>query len=273
MCAFIYEMRTRRAWARMAGGADPMTRDHARAPRLGLLVDLFEYTYQSTSGSGGDGHGTAPAHERAHPPARRRHTAGSPEPFGAERSFLYDLEFHDASVDGLIAPVEPRSPTTPTTRRSVDFAGARFRPLPMASIGMLLRGIPSVAVDSARTRCARASATSCACTGTGASPSCAARPATRTPRSYTASTARCSPSTRDRARRRAHRAGRLPRWPRARRPMRALIDERRASFQALVAANDYMALGAIEALRARGVRNAEAGRRRHRSFDDLDEAR
>jgi hypothetical protein len=53
--------------------------------------------------------------------------------------------------------------------------------------------------------------------------------------------------------------------------VRTLIDERRASFQALVAANDYMALGAVEALRARGVRvPADAA---VMGFDDLDEAR
>jgi DNA-binding LacI/PurR family transcriptional regulator/serine phosphatase RsbU (regulator of sigma subunit) len=53
--------------------------------------------------------------------------------------------------------------------------------------------------------------------------------------------------------------------------VRLLCDERRVSFDALVAANDYMALGAMEALQARGIdvprRVAVAG------FDDIDEAR
>ena len=53
--------------------------------------------------------------------------------------------------------------------------------------------------------------------------------------------------------------------------VRTLCDERRVTFDALVAANDYMALGAIEALQAHGIdvprQVAVAG------FDDIDEAR
>jgi DNA-binding LacI/PurR family transcriptional regulator/serine phosphatase RsbU (regulator of sigma subunit) len=53
--------------------------------------------------------------------------------------------------------------------------------------------------------------------------------------------------------------------------MRVLCDERRVAFDALVAANDQMALGAMEAMQARGIdiprQVAVAG------FDDVDEAR
>ena len=119
------------------------TRDHARAPRIGLLVDLFEYTYQSTL-------------IQAVMDTARRHGASvrvfvggglrSPERFGAERNFLYDL-VGGANIDGLIVLSSTLANYVDHTAL-VDFA-AGFRPLPMASIGMLLEGIPSVAVDNA----------------------------------------------------------------------------------------------------------------------------
>ena len=53
--------------------------------------------------------------------------------------------------------------------------------------------------------------------------------------------------------------------------VRSMLDERHATFEALVAANDSMALGAIEALRQRGIKVPQTiaviG------FDDLDESR
>ena len=53
--------------------------------------------------------------------------------------------------------------------------------------------------------------------------------------------------------------------------VRSILDERHATFEALVAANDSMALGAIEALRQRGIKVPQTiaviG------FDDLDESR
>ena len=57
----------------------------------------------------------------------------------------------------------------------------------------------------------------------------------------------------------------------ARQRSRCLVDERRVTFDALVAANDYMALGAMEALEARGIDVpadvAVIG------FDDIEDAR
>ena len=50
-----------------------------------------------------------------------------------------------------------------------------------------------------------------------------------------------------------------------------LVDDRRAAFDALVAANDYMALGALEALEARGI--AVPGDVAVVGFDDIEDAR
>jgi DNA-binding LacI/PurR family transcriptional regulator len=247
----------------MSGGADPMTRDHARAPRLGLLVDLFEYTYQSTL-------------VQAVMDTARRHGAGvraflggglgSPERFGAQRNFLYDL-VGPASVDGLIIL---SSTLANYADHSVllDF-GARYRPLPMASIGMLLEGIPSVAVDNAHAlregirHLVRVHGHRRIAFVRGPAGNQDAEERYRVYREVLAEheipidAALIAPGDFT-----------LPAGTAA---VRALIDERRASFQALVAANDYMALGAIEALRARGVRvPADAA---VMGFDDLDEAR
>jgi sigma-B regulation protein RsbU (phosphoserine phosphatase) len=240
-----------------------MTRDHARAPRLGLLVDLFEYTYQSTL-------------VQAVIDTARRQGAGvrafvggglrSPERFGAERNFLYDL-VGPASVDGLII-LSSTLANYADHGALVDFA-ARFRPLPMASIGMLLEGIPSVAVDNAHAlregirHLVRVHGHRRIAFVRGPAGNQDAEERYRVYREVLAEheipvdAALIAPGDFT-----------LPAGTAA---VRTLIDERRASFQALVAANDYMALGAIEALRARGVRvPADAA---VMGFDDLDEAR
>jgi DNA-binding LacI/PurR family transcriptional regulator len=244
-------------------GGDPMTRDDARAPRLGLLVDLFEYTYQSTL-------------VQAVVETARRQGAGvrafvggglrSPERFGAQRNFLYDL-VGPANVDGLVL-LSSTLANYADHAALLEFAG-RFRPLPMASIGRLLEGVPSVAVDNApalreglrhlvRVHGHRRIAFVRGPAGNHdaeeryrvyrevlAEHEIALDAALIAPGDFTLASGAAA--------------------------VRALLDERRASFQALVAANDYMALGAIEALRARGVRvPADAA---VVGFDDLDEAR
>jgi DNA-binding LacI/PurR family transcriptional regulator len=247
----------------LAGGADRMTRDNARAPRLGLLVDLFEYTYQSTL-------------VQAVMDTARRHGAGvrafvggglrSPERFGAERNFLYDL-VGPANVDGLII-LSSTLANYADHGALLDFAG-RFRPLPMASIGVLLDGIPSVAVDNAHAlregirHLVRVHGHRRIAFVRGPVGNQDAEERYRVYREVLAEheiqldAALIAPGDFTLA------AGTAA--------VRALMDERRASFQALVAANDYMALGAIEALRARGVRvPADAA---VMGFDDLDEAR
>jgi DNA-binding LacI/PurR family transcriptional regulator len=247
----------------MIVGADPMTRDQARAPRLGLLVDLFEYTYQSTL-------------VHAVMDTARRHGAGvrafvggglrSPERFGAERNFLYDL-VGPASIDGLIV-LSSTLANYADHSALIDFAG-RFRPLPMASIGMLLEGVPSVAVDNAHAlregirHLVRVHGHRRIAFVRGPAGNQDAEERYRVYREVLAEheipfdAALIAPGDFT-----------LPAGTAA---VRTLIDERRASFQALVAANDYMALGAVEALRARGVRvPADAA---VMGFDDLDEAR
>jgi DNA-binding LacI/PurR family transcriptional regulator len=240
-----------------------MARDDARAPRLGLLVDLFEYTYQATMVQ------AVVDTARRHGASVRAFVGGglrSPERFGHERNFLYDL-VGPGCVDGVII-LSSTLANYADHGSLVDFAG-RYRPLPMASIGMLLDGIPSVAVDNA--------------------------PALREGLRHLVRVhghrriafvrgpaGNQEAEERYRVYREVLAEHELPVDPTLIAPgdftmpagtaaVRTLIDERRASFQALVAANDYMALGAIEALRARGVRvPADCA---VMGFDDLDEAR
>jgi phosphoserine phosphatase RsbU/P len=240
-----------------------MIRDDARAPRLGLLVDLFEYTYQATL-------------IQAVVDTARRHGAGvrafvggglrSPERFGQQRNFIYDL-VGPACVDGVVILASTLA-NYADHGALVDFA-TRYRPLPIASIGMLLDGIPSVAVDNAHAlregirHLVRVHGHRRIAFVRGPAGNQDAEERYRVYREVLAEheipldAALIAPGDFTLA------AGTAA--------VRALIDERQASFQALVAANDYMALGAIEALRARGVRvPADAA---VMGFDDLDEAR
>jgi sigma-B regulation protein RsbU (phosphoserine phosphatase) len=240
-----------------------LTRDDARAPRLGLLVDLFEYTYQATL-------------IQAVVDTARRHGANvrafvggglrSPERFGQQRNFIYDL-VGPACVDGVVILASTLA-NYADHGALVDFA-TRYRPLPIASIGMLLDGIPSVAVDNAHAlregirHLVRVHGHRRIAFVRGPAGNQDAEERYRVYREVLAEhdipldAALIAPGDFTLA------AGTAA--------VRALIDERHASFQALVAANDSMALGAIEALRARGLRvpadTAVMG------FDDLDEAR
>jgi DNA-binding LacI/PurR family transcriptional regulator len=245
----------------MVAGAAPLA--PTRAPRLGLLVDLFEYTYQA-------------AMVQAVVDTARRHGAsvrafvggglGSPERFGGERNFLYDL-VGPGAVDGVII-LSSTLANYADHGALMDFV-ARYRPLPMASIGMLLEGIPSVAVDNAQAlregirHLVRVHGHRRIAFVRGPAGNQEAEERYRVYREVLAEhelpvdPALIAPGDFT-----------LPAGTAA---VRTLIDERRASFQALVAANDYMALGASEALRARAVRvPADAA---VLGFDDLDEGR
>jgi hypothetical protein len=190
----------------------------------------------------------------------------SPERFGAQRNFLYDL-VGPGCVDGVII-LSSTLANYADHGALLEFA-TRFRPLPMASIGMLLEGIPSVAVDNAPAlreglrHLVRVHGHRRIAFVRGPAGNQEAEERYRVYREVLAEheipldPALIAPGDFT--------------MPAGTAAVRALIDERRASFQALVAANDYMALGAIEALRARGVRvptdAAVLG------FDDLDEGR
>lgn len=240
-----------------------MARDDARAPRLGLLVDLFEYTYQARMVD------AVVDTARRHGASVRAFVGGglnSPERFGAQRNFLYDL-VGPGCVDGVII-LSSTLANYADHGALLEFAG-RFRPLPMASIGMLLEGIPSVAVDNAPAlreglrHLVRVHGHRRIAFVRGPAGNQEAEERYRVYREVLAEheipldPALIAPGDFT-----------LPAGTAA---VRALIDERRVSFQALVAANDYMALGAIEALRARGVRvPADAA---VLGFDDLDEGR
>jgi DNA-binding LacI/PurR family transcriptional regulator/signal transduction histidine kinase/ActR/RegA family two-component response regulator len=185
--------------------------------------------------------------------------------FGAQRNVIYDL-VNEGNVDGLVILGSVAHFVSPEERR--DFY-RRFRPLPMVNVSIAVEGVPSVVVDNelgmrnallhlikehgyrriafirgpegnqeAELRY-RMYCEALAGHGLTFDPDLVT-PGIFEPESGIAA-------------------------------VRLLCDERRADFEALVASNDYAALGALQALRARGVQVphdvAVIG------FDDIEEAR
>jgi phosphoserine phosphatase RsbU/P len=114
-----------------------------RTRRVGLLVDWLEDEYQNKVLAGVD------AEAQANGVSLFCLTGGvllSPYRFGARRNFLYDLA-GPACLDGLVLMSGTLS----------NYVGPgklaryceRYRPMPMCSIGVALAGIPSVLVDNA----------------------------------------------------------------------------------------------------------------------------
>jgi signal transduction histidine kinase/DNA-binding LacI/PurR family transcriptional regulator len=190
----------------------------------------------------------------------------APHEFDAQRNVAYDLASPE-NVDGLVTMSGSLGQFIGPERLRHFYE--RYHPLPMVSIAMALNGIPSVLVDNqagmrdAITHLIEAHgfgriAFIC---GPEASPEAEQRYQT-----YTEVLAEHG----------------LPLDPDLVAPgnflspsgeeaIRLLLDERRAGFEAVVSANDEMALGALAALRERGMRVPEdvsvVG------FDDIEEAR
>jgi phosphoserine phosphatase RsbU/P len=217
-----------------------------RTRRVGLLVDWLEDEYQNKVLAGVD------AEAQANGVSLFCLTGGvllSPYRFGARRNFLYDLA-GPASLDGLVLMSGTLS----------NYVGPgklaryceRYRPMPMCSIGVALAGIPSVLVDNAS---GMRQAISHLVEVHG----------------YRRIAFIRGPGVNDEAEER-YRVYRevlaehgLPFNPdlvtlgnfqvsSGAEAIRAMIDERRVGFDAVVAASDSMALGACEALVARGFR-------------------
>jgi DNA-binding LacI/PurR family transcriptional regulator/signal transduction histidine kinase/ActR/RegA family two-component response regulator len=188
-----------------------------------------------------------------------------PTEFGSQRNAIYNL-VNEANVDGLVIQGSLGQFVGPEERR--DFY-KHFRPLPMVNVSIPVEGVPSVLVDNEQgTRDAllhlievhgyrriafiqgpegnqeaeqryRVYREALADHGLAFDPDLVA------PGIF-------EPSSGIEA-------------------VRLLCDERKADFEALVASNDYAALGALQELRARGIRVphdvAVVG------FDDIEEAR
>ncbi len=231
--------------------------------RIGLLVDWLEDEYQNKVLSGVD------AEAQANDVSLFCFTGGvlrSPFRFGARRNFIYEIAGPEC-VDGLVI----------MSGTLGNFIGPnklaryceRFRPLPMCSVGVALAGIPSVLVDNAK----------------GMRDAIAHLIVVH---GYRRVAFIRGPGVNEEAEER-YRVYRevlaehgLPFSPSlvslgnfqassGIEAIRLMLDERKVAFDAVVAANDFMALGAIDALMARGLRVPEdvavVG------FDDIREGR
>lgn len=234
-----------------------------RAWTLALLVDWLEDEYQNEVVSGV---ADAARELGANLVCFAGGVLRSPHRFGAQRNAVYDLAGPE-NADGLM--IMSGTLGNHIGPAALSAYCERYRPLPMCSIAVPLPGIPSVLVDNA--------------TGTRdlivhlvAAHGCRRIAFVR------------GPGANDEAERR-YRVYRdvleerglavdpdlvvVGDFQRAAgdRAIGTLLDERRARFDAVVAASDAMALGAIDALRARGARIPEdvavVG------FDDIDAAR
>lgn len=120
-----------------------MTRAPHLRPSIGLLVDWLEDEYQNQIFRGV--HAAALARD-----ATLMCLCGgildAPNQSGRERNFVYDL-VTPAAFDGLIVMSGSLSNHVGTERTAVRLR--RFAPIPMCSIGIRLEGMPNVLIDNA----------------------------------------------------------------------------------------------------------------------------
>ncbi len=213
-----------------------------RPGSLGLLVEWYEEDYQ--------GRIIAAADEVAQKYDRHLvcFVGGALGSFRGRRTFVYDLVSPD-QIDGLVLLGTVGNVVGPVGLS--DFA-ARFRPLPLCSLGVELAGMPSVLVDNARGMRAlllhlldvHGLRRLALIRGPEASEEASARFAVYrevlTERGIPIDPQLIAP-------------GEFVRSSGSE-AIRAFIDERHVEFDAVVASNDVMAFGAVEALAARGLR-------------------
>ena len=217
-----------------------------RARTLGLLVDWLEDEYQNKVLSGVD---DAARQRGAQLLCFTGGILASPYRFGERRNFIYDLAGPE-SLDGII--IMSGTLGNYIGPKKLARYCERYRPLPMTSIGVALERIPSVLVDNARgMRDAIAHLVQV--------------------HGYRRIAFIRGPGVNEEAedRYKVYRSvlmeHNLPFNPdlvtlgnfqasSGVEAVRIMLDERRVSFDAVVAANDFMALGAMEALHARGIR-------------------
>jgi DNA-binding LacI/PurR family transcriptional regulator/signal transduction histidine kinase len=230
---------------------------------IGLLVDYLENDYETAVLCGA---GDAAREQDTNLVCFTGGVLDSPFRFGMQRNVIYELAGPD-NVDGLLI-MSGTLGNIIGPERLARYC-QRYHPLPMCSIAVPLKDIPSVLVDNV----------------TGTREAIAHLIETHNSRKLAFIR---GPEVNTEAERRFRvyqdaladygippdpdlvAMGDFER-PSGADAVRVLLDERGVSFEAVVAANDYMALGAMEALRARGLRVPEdvavVG------FDDTDEAR
>ncbi len=240
---------------------NPDRRSGARLT-IGLIVDLLGFEYQMSVRSG-------VADKAKELDANLICFAGGvllhPVRFGAQRNVIYNL-INEVNVDGLVIQGSLGQFVSPEMQR--DFY-TNFRPLPMVNVSIAVEGVPSVRVDNEQgTRAAllhliedhgyrriafiqgpegnkEAEQRYCVYREALADHGLAFDPDLVAPGVFELESGVAA--------------------------VRLLRDERKVGFEALVASNDYAALGALQELQARGIRVphdvAVVG------FDDIAEAR
>jgi phosphoserine phosphatase RsbU/P len=216
-----------------------------RPHTIGLLLDWLENNYQNRVLAVVD---DAVRRRGAHLLCFTGGVLASPYRFGERRNFIYDLAGRE-NVDGLIVTTSLANATG--TKRLGHYC-ERYRPLPMSAMGAAIPGVPAVLIDNAS---GMREVITHLITCHGLRRIAFIR----------------GPGVNDEAEERYHvyRAvlseHGLPfkpelvtlgnfHMPSGIDAVRTLLDERRVPFDAIVAANDFMALGAMEALHARGIR-------------------
>ncbi len=214
--------------------------------KIGLLVDWLEDEYQDKVLAGVD------AEAQANGVGLICIAGGvlrSPFRFGARRNFIYDLVGPE-SVDGLV--IMSGTLGNYIGPNKLSRYCERYQPLPMCSIGVALQGIPSVLVDNAK----------------------GMRDAMQhliDDHGYRRIAFIRGPGVNEEAEER-YRVYRevlqehgMPFNPdlvalgnfqasSGAEAVRQMLDERHVGFDAIVAANDFMAIGVMDALQARGIR-------------------
>jgi sigma-B regulation protein RsbU (phosphoserine phosphatase) len=229
---------------------------------IGLLVDWLKDGYQNMVFAGV---ADAARHHDVNLLCLAGGVLGAPGRAGAHRNLIYD--FAGRSLDGLVV-LSGTLGNHVGPERLAKFC-ERFRPLPMTSVAVPLQGMPAVLVDDAE----------------------GMREAIRhliDVHAYRRIAFVRGPEANEEAERRfaAYRDVLADRGipfdadlvapgnfqaDAGATAVRLILDQRKSSFEALVAANDHMALGAMETLQARGMRIPEQVA--VIGFDDVDEAR
>jgi phosphoserine phosphatase RsbU/P len=251
-------MRTARA-----GGPHARRSAEDRRPKIGVLVDSLRGSYQTTVLAG-----LADA-------ARRRDVSlavfaggviGAPGSEGMHRNFVLDL-CDASSVDGAV--ILGGALGNALGAPAVEALCARLAPLPLASLSLAPRSVPSLTVDEepgmrqalehllGRHGCRRVAFIRGPAVNAEAERRYAIYRAVLSERGLPLDPALICDGTFEKASGEA--------------AVELLVDDRKVHFDALVASNDYMALAAILALQDRGLRVpsdvAVVG------FDDIEDAR
>ena len=230
---------------------------------IGVLVDRLEDEYQNQVFAGLE---AAARHRDVNLVCLCGGILEGPYQSGRERNFLFDL-IHPAALDGLVI-MSGSIANHVGSLRLTEYC-ARFQPLPLCSVGVQLAGMPNVLIDNA--------------SGLEQSISGLIEHGKRRRIAFVR-----GPAQNQEAELRYQAYERtLDRWglpfdvnlvtfgdfqkASGAHAIQTLLDERQQDFDAVIAASDYMALGALEELLRRSV--SVPGDVSVSGFDDVEDAR